>query len=205
MSQYASAITRPPKTLTEREVALLLRATGQHKDGFRDHVLISLALATGLREHELLALDVGDLTDDAGRVRRHVRLRVFKRSSDETAHQEIVLSDTVRAKLEKMLRGRRDEDADVGPTSPVFISRLGRRLSSRQLRRAFREWQKRAGLDRCFHFHAIRHTACTTVYRNTRDLRLTQRFARHRSVLSTAIYTHPSDDELLRAVQAIPC
>jgi len=205
MSQYASAITRPPKTLTEREVALLLRTTGQHKDGFRDHVLISLALATGLREHELLALDVGDLTDEAGRVRRHVRLRVFKRSSDETAHQEIVLSDTVRAKLEKLLRGRRDEDHDFGPTSPIFISRLGRRLSSRQLRRAFREWQKRAGLDRYFHFHAIRHTACTTVYRNTRDLRLTQRFARHRSVLSTAIYTHPSDDELLRAVQAIPC
>jgi hypothetical protein len=31
-----------------------------------------------------------------------------------------------------------------------------------------------------------------TVYRGSRDLRLTQRFARHKSVLTTSIYTHPS-------------
>ena len=60
MTAYADTISRPVKTLTEAEQRALLKVTGQHVDGFRDHVIFSLAMGTGLREHELLALDVGD-------------------------------------------------------------------------------------------------------------------------------------------------
>ncbi len=35
--------------------------------------------------------------------------------------------------------------------------------------------------------------------------RMTQRFARHSSILSTAIYTHSTDEELVRSVQELPC
>jgi len=91
MPAYAAVIPRPQRTLTEVEQATLLKVTGEHRDGFCDHVLISLALGTGLREHELLALDCGDVFDDDGRARRRVTLRVFKRSADEPAIQEVVL------------------------------------------------------------------------------------------------------------------
>jgi integrase/recombinase XerC len=205
MAAYAESVSRPPRTLTEREVAALLRASGQHREGFRDHVLMSLALATGLREHELLALNLGDVFDETWRARRHVRLRVFKRSSDAPGPQEVVLSDTVRAKVEKLLRARRASGGEFTAETPLFVSRLGRRLSARQVRHAFQVWQERAGLERRFNFHALRHTACTGMYRRTKDIRLTQRFARHRSVLTTTRYTHPSDDELVRAVQELPC
>jgi len=83
MTAYADTISRPVKTLTEAEQRALLKVTGQHVDGFRDHVIFSLAMGTGLREHELLALDVGDVFDDAGRAKRRVALRVFKRSAKE--------------------------------------------------------------------------------------------------------------------------
>jgi site-specific recombinase XerD len=205
MSTYAGNIARPPRTLTEAEQALLLRATGQHKDGFRDHVILSLALATGLREHELLALDVGDVFDGGGHTRRRVTLRVFKRSNDDAAMQEVVLGDTLRAKLEKLLRWKRSAGEGTAAGDPIFVSRKGNRLSARQLRHAFHTWQERAGLDRRVGFHALRHTACTNLYRRTRDIRLTQRFARHRSILSTTIYTHPTDEDLVRAVQDLPC
>ncbi len=205
MTAYAEALARPPRTLTEREVAQLLRATGQHAAGWRDHVLYSVALGTGLREHELVALDVGDVFDDAGRARRHVKLRVFKRASEEPAIQEVVLSETVRAKLDKLLKRKRADGHDVGRGAPIFVSREGNRLSCRQLRHAFGVWQARAGLERRFNFHALRHTACSNLYRRTRDIRLTQRFARHRSLLSTSIYTHPTDEELVRSVQELPC
>jgi site-specific recombinase XerD len=49
------------------------------------------------------------------------------------------------------------------------------------------------------------NTACSNLYRRTRDIRLTQRFARHSSILSTAIYTHSTDEELVRSVQELPC
>jgi len=36
-----------------------------------------VALGTGLREHEIAALDVGDVLHDDGRVRRRIALRMF--------------------------------------------------------------------------------------------------------------------------------
>lgn len=205
MTAYADAVARPPRTLTELEQKLLLRVTGEHRDGFRDHVLISLALGTGLREHELLALDLGDVFDADWRAKRRVALRVFKRSADEPAVQEVVLPDLVRAKLEKLRAWKKREGESLAPDAPLFVSRLGRRLSARQLRENFATWQRRAGFERRLSFHALRHTACSTLYRRTKDIRLTQRFARHKSILTTSIYAHPSDEDMVRAVRELPC
>jgi len=205
MTAYADAIAKPPRTLTDLEQKLLLKVTGEHRDGFRDHVIISLALGTGLREHELLALDMGDVFDDEGRAKRRVTLRVFKRSADEPAIQEVVLPDLVRAKLEKLRSWKRHQGESLAPDAPVFVSRLGKRLSSRQLRENFATWQERAGFERHLSFHSLRHTACSTLYRRTKDIRMTQRFARHKSILTTSIYAHPSDEDLVRAVRDLPC
>ena len=205
MTAYADTVARPPKTLTEREQRLLLKTTGEHRAGFRDHVIFSLALGTGLREHEILALDVGDIFDDGGKARRRIQLRVFKRSSDETEHQEVVLPDGTRAKLDKLYRWKKRAGESLAPDAPLFVSRRKRRLSARQLREVFKVWQERAGFERRFSFHALRHTACSNLYRRTRDIRLTQRFARHKSMLTTSIYTHPSDEDLVRSVCDLPC
>ena len=205
MTTYVDSVSRPARTLTDNEQRLLLKVTGQRRDGFRDHVIYSVALGSGLREHEILALNVGDVFDDAGHAKRRVRLRVFKRASDDPAPQEVMLPDVVRAKLEKLMAGRRRDGEVTGPDTPIFVSRLGTRLSARQLRHAFGVWQKRCGFDRHFSFHCLRHSSCSGIYRASRDIRLTQRFARHKSIVSTAIYTHPSDEELLRSVQSLIC
>ncbi len=202
---YVDNIARPPKTLTELEQRLLLKASGEHAAGWRDHVIFSLALGTALREHEIVALDVGDVFDDEGKARRRIQLRVFKRSSDETEGQEVVLPDGVRAKLDKLYRRKKRGGESVASDAPVFVSLKGNRLSTRQLRHAFKVWQERAGFERSFNFHAMRHTACSNLYRRTRDIRLTQRFARHRSILTTSIYAHPSDEDLVRSVRELPC
>ena len=203
MSMYAA--TQSPRTLTRNEQLLLLRATGQRFDGYRDHMLLSLALATALREHELVGLNVGDVMDDNGSARRRVRLRVFKRSSDDLKGQEVVLSATAQAKLEKFFGWKRHQQQSLAADAPLFVSRKGNRLSTRQLRHAFQVWQRRAGLERTFTFHCLRHSAITNIYDATRDIRLAQRFARHKSITSTQLYTHPSDEALSRAVQDLPC
>lgn len=205
MTAYAYALAHPPRTFTELERKRLLKVSGEHRAGFRDHVIISLALGTGLREHELLALDLGDVYDTDGLTKRRVRLRVFKRSSAEPAVQEVVLPDLARAKLQKFRAWKQQQGESLAPDAPLFVSRLGRRLSARQLRHAFGVWQARAGLERRLSFHALRHTACTTVYRATKDIKVTQRFARHKSIVTTSIYSHPSDEDLVRAVRDLPC
>ncbi|MCA9560236.1 MAG: tyrosine-type recombinase/integrase [Myxococcales bacterium] len=205
MAAYVDRITRAPRTFTEREQLLLLRATGEHRSGFRDHVIIATALATGLRAHELLALDVGDVFDAAGRSRRRVQLRIFKRSHDDPAAQEVILADGLRAKLDKLYRWKRAEGQSLTADAPVFVSRNGNRLSGRQLRERFALWQTRAGIERPLSFHGLRHSSCTNLYRATKDLRLVQRFARHASITSTMRYAHPADEDLVRAVQGLPC
>jgi len=205
MSNNLHSAFRPPRTLTEREIHQLLTTTGEHVAGWRDHLLFAMALGTGLREHELVALDVGDVFDETGRARRRVALRVFKRSNRDRDAQEVVLPDALRAKLERYLARRRSGGESVASSSPLFVSRISRRLSTRQARRAFAEWQARAGFERRFTFHTLRHSACTNLYRRTKDIRLVQKFARHKSLLSTQRYTHASDEELVRAVQGLAC
>ena len=205
MTTYVDTIARAPKTLTEQEQRLLLKTSGEHRAGFRDHVIFSLALGTGLREHEILALDMGDVFDDRGKARRRVQLRVFKASQDHADAQEVVLPDGVRAKLDKLRAWKKRQGESLDADAPIFVSRKKGRLSARQLRHAFKVWQERAGFERLFNFHALRHTACSNLYRRTRDIRMTQRFARHQSILTTSIYAHPSDEDLLRSVRELPC
>ena len=47
-----------PTTLTQDEQKLILRATAKHP---RDHLIISMALGTGLRLGELTGLNVGEV------------------------------------------------------------------------------------------------------------------------------------------------
>ncbi|MGH9867997.1 MAG: tyrosine-type recombinase/integrase [Candidatus Polarisedimenticolia bacterium] len=69
----------------------------------------------------------------------------------------------------------------------------------------FAWWQARAGFNRRYNFHALRHSAVTNVYRASRNLFLAQRFARHASPLTTIIYTHPADEELWEGIREMPC
>jgi site-specific recombinase XerC len=205
MPAYAAAIARPPRTLTEVEQARLLKVTGEHREGFRDHVIFAVALGTGLREHEIAALDVGDVLHGDGRIRRRVALRVFKRATDDPAPQEVFLPDSVWYKLGKLVTWKKGRGESLEPGAPLFVSRRGERIATRTLRHLFRVWQTRAGFDRLFSFHALRHSSLTNAYRSTRDIRLVQRLARHKSVDTTTVYAAPSDEDILRAVRDLPC
>jgi integrase/recombinase XerC len=205
IASYADSIARPPRTLTELEQHRLLKVTGEHRSGFRDHVIFALALGTALREHELAALNVGDVLHPDGRVRRRIALRVFKRSTADPATQEVFLPDSAWYKLGKFMSWKRSNKESLEADAPLFISRRRKRISTRTLRYVFRLWQSRAGFDRTFNFHSLRHTALTNVYRSTRDIRLVQRLARHKSVDTTTIYAAPSDEDIVRAVRELPC
>ncbi|MCP4605649.1 MAG: phage integrase family protein, partial [Proteobacteria bacterium] len=79
------------------------------------------------------------------------------------------------------------------------------RLSTKAMRTMFHSWQRRAGFEGRYTFHNLRHSAITTVQRLGRDIKLTQKFARHKSSSSTERYTHPSLEDLFCAVQEIRC
>jgi len=200
---FATRNRRPPRTLTDDEIARLLKVSGEHRAGFRDHLIFSLALGCALRESEIVALDVEDVTSDGRRPRRTLQLRVFKHGgghSDASA-QRVPLPDATFYKLEKYLRVLRSEGRTSGP---LFTSRKhGARLSVRAVRGLFATWQTRARFDHHYPFHTLRHTAISNFQREGRDLRATQIFARHASPSTTTLYEHASSEEVLRIARRL--
>ncbi len=190
-----------PPTLTKREQKAILRATARN---LRDHLIYSLALGTGLRLAEIVGSNVGDVYTPDGRPRNRVRLRPEIAKGGRAG--DVFLPDALVAKFRRFWARKRRQREGLRPEDPLFCSQGGRRrISPRRVQFAFRTWQAKAGFDRLYPFHCLRHTAVTEVYRRSRDLFLAQRFARHVSPLTTTIYTHPSDQELWLGVRGLSC
>jgi site-specific recombinase XerC len=73
-------------------------------------------------------------------------------------------------KLKRLWRWKRKRGEDLGLVTPSVCNQSGRRISKRRAQFAWATWQQRAGFDRVYGFHALRHTAVTNVYGVSRDL-----------------------------------
>lgn len=221
MSNYSRSVRRAPRTLTDDEQKTILKVSGKHRDSYRDHVLISLALGSALRESEIVALNVGDVAEVSRtykgvvrveKIRRRIELQVFKGKKGKqrgAVGQEVFLPDATFYKLGQFLKWKKREGQPLEAPAPLFVSQPGNRfaggrLSTRTVRHLFREWQKKAGFDQLYPFHSLRHSAITNLYRQTGDLRRAQKHARHANISTTTIYEHVSDEELMRAVRRLP-
>ena len=199
-----------PKTLTEQEQLTLLRETTRSVDDFRDHMLFALALGTGLRVSELVALDIGDVRNGKG-TKGLITLRPETTKGNKGG--EVALPERLRRKLGRFLKWKAERGESMEPKAPLFCSRgggrsrakKGARLSKAAAQASFRAWQERFGFDRRCTFHQLRHSFCTNLWRATGDIRLVQRAARHSSPVVTSIYAVPSTQDLVNAVQDLPC
>jgi len=179
---------------------VLLRVTDCN---LRDYLIYSLALGTGLRLAEIVGLNVGDVYTPEGKPRSRIRLRPEIAKGGRAG--DVFLPDALTAKFRRFLRHKVAKREGLRPNDPLFCNQSRTRISPRRVQVAFRTWQVKAGFDRLYPFHALRHTAVTNVYRASRDLFLAQRFARHVSPLTTTVYTHPSDQELWQSIRGLRC
>jgi site-specific recombinase XerC len=189
-----------PQSLTANELQALLHVTAVHP---RDHIVFSLALGTGLRLGELVGLNVGDVFFPSGQPR--LRIRVRAEIAKRGRAGDVFLPDALEPKLRRFWSYKLEHGERTDPMAPLLCGISRRRISPRRIQVLFRSWQARAGFDRLYCFHTLRHSAVTNVYRSSRDLFLAQRFARHASPLTTVIYTHPSDEELRDGIRELAC
>ena len=189
-----------PSTLTSEEQELILKFTSVNP---RDNLIFSMALGTGLRLSELIGLNVGDVfaADGKPKTRVWVRKEIAKRGRTG----DVFIPEKLIPKLKLLWKFKKQHGEGLETSDPLFCAQSRRRLSTRRTQHAWRQWQQKAGFDRLYPFHALRHSAVTNVYRKTRDLFLAQRFARHASPLTTTVYTHPGDDELQSSLASLNC
>lgn len=80
----------------------------------------------------------------------------------------------------------------------VFINQHGGQITSRGIEYILDEIMKRTSLTINVHPHMLRHTFATEMLKNGADLRTVQELLGHSSLSTTQIYTHVSNEHLLR-------
>ena len=83
------------------------------------------------------------------------------------------------------LRGLFGADEDA-----LFLSKLGKRISARNVQKRFAEWGVKQGLNSHVHPHKLRHSFATHMLESSGDLRGVQELLGHANLSTTQIYTH---------------
>lgn len=168
-------------------------------------MLWMLAIHTGLREGELLALAWSDLDLDRGTltVRRNlVRTRnhapTFGEPKSHTSRRTISLP-AVTIQALRAHKARQAEDhlsaADWADYNLVFCTHVGTPLMRRNVLRAFKLALERAGLPASVHFHDLRHAHATLMLRAGVPIKTASARLGHSGISITGdLYQHVAGD-----------
>lgn len=217
ISRNVAAVHAPPK-VQEREIAILpadqISDVIARLEGHALFPIVSLALATGMRRGELLALQWGDVDLNAAtvRVERSVEetkagLRI-KSPKTKRGRRSITLPpDAVamlRAHKVKMLELRLTLGAgNIAPESLVFSSVDGGLLSPDNLSRDWRRVSSSRKLPRV-PFHGLRHTHVSILIRAGVDiLTVSRRLGHNKPSVTLDTYGHLIEGADASAADAI--
>ncbi len=171
-----------PKALSEPEIASLLgiaQTNATHPQAsalmLRDHALLEVLYAGGLRVGEIVGLRVEDLQLDQGRA--HVRGKGDKERIVPLGAKAVA---TVRTYLE---RGRAALVVR-GVQRTLFLSHTGKPLTTQWVWRIVKRHNATASP------HKLRHSCATHMVEHGADLRTVQTLLGHADIATTQVYTH---------------
>jgi integrase/recombinase XerD len=181
-----------PKFLNLEEIDRLLAAPDRSRPtGLRDHAMIELLYASGLRVSELCRLGVADLSVDLGVLRatgkgkKQRMIPVGKAALKAVA----VYLDLGRPAI---LKGR--------PSRYLFVTARGGCLTRQAFWKLLRLHGRKAGLFHHLTPHVIRHSFATHLLEGGADLRSVQTMLGHADISTTQIYTHVMRSRLRKTV-----
>lgn len=137
--------------------------------------LFCFLLATGLRISEALIVETADL-------QRGYTVLIGKGNRERTVYYGPELIE----ELQPYLQSRKEQPGKADRRLFPFSRRTAHRLLSA------------VGV----YPHMLRHTCLTLLYRETRDIRLTQVVAGHADIRNTTRYTHHTQEEIRAAMTA---
>jgi integrase/recombinase XerD len=179
---------RLPKTLSPREVMGLLELPAKPTpEDQRDHVMLELLYATGLRVSELVAVETAHVNFDVG----------YLRVTGKGSKQRIVpMGEPARRLLHRYVELVRPQLLKQRLSRFLFVSRRGRLLTRQAFWKTLRLRAQRAGLTKPISPHMLRHSFATHLLSGGADLRSVQTMLGHADIATTQIYTHVERERL---------
>ncbi len=180
-----------PKILTVGEVDALLAVSAkpdrENPLAARNHVMLHLLYATGLRVSELVKLPLVSFNRHSG------NLRVFGKGNKERL---VPIGEQARVLLEEYLDHVRPQLLR-GRTSPaLFITLQTKAMTRNRYWQILKKIAMQAGIQKDISPHALRHSFATHLLENGADLRSVQLMLGHSDISTTQLYTHVEQSRL---------
>lgn len=167
-----------PKNINVDEIHQLMNINGNDPLSVRDRAMLELMYGSGLRLTELIDIDCKALNLNDGEI------RVIGKGSKE---RKLPLGSQSIRWIKNWLAMR---NQFAPQDDALFISKLGRRISPRNVQKRFMQWGIKQGLTFHVHPHKLRHSFATHLLESSGDLRAVQELLGHADLSTTQIYTH---------------
>jgi integrase/recombinase XerD len=181
-----------PKYLDHERIGQLIEAPDSGTaTGLRDHAMLDLLYATGLRVSELIKLRVSDLDEFQGVVR----------VTGKGGKQRLVpVGKAALSAIEEYRTGQREELLGGRVSAFLFVTARGTCMTRQGFWKLLRGHGKQAGIFRSLSPHVLRHTFATHLLEGGADLRSVQTMLGHADIGTTQIYTHVMRSRLRQTV-----
>jgi integrase/recombinase XerD len=177
-----------PEFLSQSDVEKLLNIphTG-HPEDIRDHAMLELLYATGLRVSELVHLKKREINLDVGYL-----MTLGKGNKERLVPVGETACQRIREYVDQV-RSSQDSDDKV---AELFLSRLGEGMSRQAFWNIIKKRALMAGVRTSISPHTLRHSFATHLLANGADLRSVQLMLGHADLSTTQIYTHVTQERL---------
>ena len=176
-----------PSFLKENEMNRLLDDTdfGEGFEGCRDHLIIEMFYATGIRLSELIGLDDKDVDFSAS---------LLKVTGKRNKQRLIPFGDELKEGMLEYVNVRNEQVLESG--GAFFVRKNGERLYKNLVYNLVNRNLSKVVTLKKRSPHVLRHTFATTMLNNEAELGAVKELLGHSSLATTEIYTHTTFEEL---------
>ena len=161
----------------------------------RNYAIICLFLNTGIRLFELVNINLTDFKFESSE-------RTLKIRGKGDKDRIIYLDDAVLEAIYNYLKVRPKLTKENADYNALFISKLNKRISNREVQVIIRDeinklFADDPGVAKKYHTHSLRHTSATFLYNDASvDILIIKKILGHESLAATEVYTHVSNKKL---------
>jgi len=181
-----------PKTCDAEQIDRLLNS-GKSDDALflRDIAMFELMYSSGLRLAELVSLNLTDIDLSQQQL-------IVTGKGNKTRY--LPVGSKARDAIKRWLKER--GNLLRGDNNALFISKQGKRISTRNVQSRLNQLIKRQDLDQHLSPHTLRHSFATHLLESSGDLRAVQELLGHANISTTQVYTHLDFQHLAKVYDA---
>ena len=183
-----------PSFLHEEELEALIELDAKRDDFLakRDHAIIVLLYASGVRVSELVNLKLQDV---------NLRQRTMRIIGKGKKERVVPFSNLALEALNDYIQNCRNnillQNNLEKPTNALFLNNKGEQITSRGIQYILKRVEDKTGISLDLHPHKMRHTFATHLLEKGADLRTIQELLGHSSLETTQVYTHVTTSKML--------